>query len=355
MRKNSPEYKLWIERRNKKNLKKRTKRKLAKKRKQSSLSNYNREIKKEAIYNPKTDNFTFTAPLDFSIVNNPVETTGFFNKIIGFITDKRNFGKKLFIDISKIQSLTTDALMYLLALVNNLSEHFANKYHFSGNEPTDARIRKLFTESGFYKFVKYRGTEPLTHSNDNIQIVSGEQYSNDFAKQLTDYVCDKAQTTKENCKFLYEMLIELMNNTQKHAYDNDNLLFPLWYCFAEYDSQSSVTFTFMDTGSGIPTTVQKNFSERIDFLKLKGENKYVISALNGEFRTATRQMHRGKGLPKIREFCSKGVIKNLHILTNKADVIVRPSSYDGKDLQVQLRGTLYQWEIDLSQLKGAQI
>lgn len=143
-----------------------------------------------------------------------------------------------------------------------------------------------------------------------------------------------------------------MSNTHKHAYSEGGVLVPQWYCFAEYRAEGKISFTFMDTGCGIPTTVQKNFAERIDVLKIKSENKYVISALNGDFRTATKQGYRGKGLPKIREYCSMGVIKKLHIITNKANVYVHQSRYNGNDLQVPMQGTLYCWDIDVLTLKG---
>ena len=351
MRKNSPQYKQWVYRRNRKNLIIRSRKKLFKKQRKTNFANYNYKIKKEFVYNNKSKNFTFIAPLNFSIVNNPEETISFFNSIIGFITDKRNYRKKLFIDISKIQSLTTDALMYLLSIVNNLNENFHDKYTFSGNAPSSPEVRKKFNESGFYSFVKYFGRELLTHNDDNVQIVSGESYDTETAKKITDFVILKAGLRRNQCKFLYEAVIELMNNTQKHAYNKNDLLYPRWYCYVEYHNSNLITFTFMDTGAGIPTTVQKKFAEKLDLLKLIDENKYVVSALKGEFRTATKKYQHGKGLPKIRDFCAKEVMNDLIIVTNKANVFVQKDSIKGKDLPVQLKGTLYNWKIDINRLK----
>ena len=82
------------------------------------------------------------------------------------------------------------------------------------------------------------------------------------------------------------------------------------------------------------------------------ENKYVISALNGEFRTATRQGFRGKGLPKIREYSTNERIMDLHIVSNKAYVEVFQTAYQGNDLEEAIQGTLYYWSIDLNRLRG---
>lgn len=353
MRINSPEYRQWKKRQNKKNLLNRTKRKKAKRHRRTIQNRYNYEIKKAADYNSSTKKYEFHAPLNFSIVNNSEETSAFFNKIISFITDKRNFGKSIFIDVSQISQLTIDALMYLLAIVNNLCENFKDRYSFSGNAPADTRVRKLFSESGFYHFVRRQGGDPLTKNNDTLQIVSGENCDTNLAKRLSDFVCEKAGVGKRCCSFLYNMIIELMSNTHKHAYpEGKQILYSRWYCFAEYDKQNTISFSFMDTGAGIPSTVKKKFAERIDILGIKGEHRYVVSALDGEFRTATRKGYRGKGLPKIREFCSAQKIKNLHILANRADVVVCKQGYSSKDIAVPLCGTLYYWQIDLATLKG---
>ena len=236
--------------------------------------------------------------------------------------------------------------MYLLAIVNNMNGKIKNRYSFSGNAPKDPSIRKLFNESGFYSFVKYTGTRPITKNADTVQIVSGYRSDNDLAKHICDFVIGKTGLDKKACRFLYVMMVEMMANAYKHAYNSYDLLYPRWYCFAQYSKEDgSVSFTFMDTGEGIPSTVSKKFAEKLDILGLKGEYKYVISALNGDFRTATMEKNRGKGLPKIREFCSDNKIKEMRIITNKADVSVLTQGYQAQDLVQPLKGTLFCWKI----------
>lgn len=352
MKQNSYKYREWKKRQNRKNLLRRSKRKKAIKRARSAQIKHDIELKKTQNYNSNSKKYEFHAPLIFSLVDNAGETSAFFSSLISFIRDPRNFGKSLFIDISSISSLTIDALMYLLAIVNNLNSNFQNKYSFSGNAPSNQKVKQMFSESGFYHFVHYQGTEPLFKNEDSIQIVSGEDCDTSLAKRLSDFVCKKGNVSKRTCSFLYNMIIELMSNTHKHAYNHDSILHPRWYCYAEYEHPNIVSFSFMDTGAGIPSTVKKNFAEQIDFLRLKADNKYIISALNGDFRTATKQGYRGKGIPKIKEFCSAKRIRNLHILSNKADVRVLDDGYLASDLESPLIGTLYYWQIDISLLGG---
>lgn len=353
IKKRTAKYRLWIKHRNEKNLKRRTAQKSAIKAKRTKVAEYNRSLKRTISYNEETRNYEFSAPLRFSFIKNPNETSDFFNQIIAFISNRNNFGKKIFIDISGIEELTIDALMYLLAIVNNLNENFRFKYRFSGNAPKDPAVRKLFNESGFYNYVKYQGNALLTQKSDTIQIVSGQNSDTDTAKQLSDFVSNRANVPQKVCRFIYVMMIELMSNTHKHAYNDSDILSPQWYCFAQCDS-NVVNFTFVDTGEGIPSTVRKNFAEKLDILRIKGECKYVTSALDGKFRTATNLLHRGKGLPKIREICASEKIKNMRIITNKADVLVEKDKYTSKSLNKAIRGTVYYWQIDLSSMKGEQ-
>ena len=348
-------HKLWLIKRNRKRLVLRTQSKQHVKNRRTRENEYNRSLKIANDYNPQNNSFTFSAPLVFSFVQNASETSKFFNKLLRFIVDKRNFGRSIYIDISKITDLTIDALMYLLAILNNLNNRYLGKYSFAGNSPNDAAIRKRFNDSGFFRYVKRKRSFPLQRDKDNIQIVTGTLNDPLVAKSMSDYVCRVASIDKKDCQFLYVMMNELMSNTNKHAYDiHETILDPHWYCFAEYDNDNTIAFTFMDTGEGIPSTVQKNFGERVDLLKLKGDDKYVISALNGDFRTATKEPFRGKGLPKLRSFCSQGKIHNMRIVTNEANVTVDKDRFFSVDISPALRGTLYYWEIKLSDLKGVK-
>lgn len=352
MRKNTSEFRQWIQKRNQKELVRRTEKKLAKKAKLTAYHKSNKKKKDSLLVDLSKYDSCFQAPMNFSFIDNKEETIRFFNDLLDYITDPQNFGKSIFINISYIISLTTDALMYLLAIVNNLNQNFRNKYNFSGNAPLDITIRKKFIESGFYNFVRHQGNISLSRTKDNIQIVTGEISDTETAKQVVDFVCRKSGLSKRECNFLYIMMIELMSNTHKHAYNNDDTILARWYCFAEYDEDETISFTFMDTGDGIPATVRKNFLERIDFLKLKEDYSYVASALRGDFRTGTCQPNRGKGLPKIRDFCESNKIQNLQIITNRADVSLKTNEIFTHENENAFTGTLYKWDINISNLKG---
>lgn len=348
MKLNSQEYRQWKVRQNKKNLRRRTRKK--------EIIRFRRSKQIMARVRAKAHTETFHAPEIFSFIQNPEGTTTFFEQLTSFIMEKRHFGQDLFIDISKIQFLSIDALMYLIAIVNNLNSKFKAKYTFRGNFPQDEKSKQLIRKAGFHHFVSYVGETPIERDADNVQIVSGDLVIPGIAKRICDFVMEKGKVTKRSCSFLYNMIIELMSNAHNHAYlstgENGEFLYRRWYCFADYDTvQNSILFTFMDTGEGIPSTVKKHGLEYIDFLGLKGDGAYVLSAMQGKLRRSqTKLPYRGKGLPRIYGTCLQNKIQNMRIISNHADVTINTKVQRSNELSHSLRGTLFYWSLDLSNL-----
>ena len=337
---------MWLQSRNKKNLVRRTRYK--------QYQKYCRTAKKSLYskqndfknFNQLTKRYEFKVPLDFSFLTNPEETISFFNEMILLIRKKEKMQFTIYIDIAGVKHLTIDALMYLLAIINNMRNIFKRKVSIMGNSPLDSEINRLFKESGFFNYVKTNSVVPISKNSDKIQIISVKNSDTRIARQISDFVSLKLGLSRSECSFIYIMMIELMSNTFKHAYNGKGLFSNRWYCFCKYDrTEQRVAFTFMDVGAGIPTTVRKNFIEKLDILKLKGEHQYVISALEGKFRTNTELKYRGKGLPKIHETCKSRKIINMRIVTNRADVKDDGVNIKGSELSTSLCGTLYYCEL----------
>lgn len=327
--------------------------------KRRDQNEHNKKLKKKLSYNSKDRRMEFVIPEHFSLVQNPDETARFFDVLLSYIVDKKNFGRRrrIYFDAKKVSKLTVDALMYLLAIINNLGSMFEGHYRFGGNEPRDELSRRKFRESGFYKYVKLEGGHIINKNTENTQIISGEKYDGNLASAMSDFVCSIAKTKTSKCSFLYDMLIEVMTNTQHHAYtkhkERDQVFNKNWYCYGDYNKEKGIiAFSFIDTGYGIPSTIQKRLREKIvDYFSEEYEHQYVISALRGENRTATKLENRGKGLQQIYKYCKENKVTNLHIITNKADVTVNGEELEGKQILFSLRGTLYYWEINLSSLR----
>ncbi len=334
MRKNNSKYKIW-----------------KKKNDAKKLRNRNSKGKRKRHYRKKDGNDmpykVFTPPKEFSILNNPEETISFFNNILNVIknipsTRNSNTIHILKIDMSEIESITGDALMYLLTVMKNTKRQKDKRIFWNGNFPKDEKIKRFLKQSGFLNYMR-TAKQNLIHSDENIEIQSGKLMQGDIAKYICDYTNIKLNTNKVYSKFLYRILTELMTNTKDHAYNNNSKFDYYWYIFVE-NAEDKIRYTFMDNGIGIPTTVLRKFREKIiEILHLDREYKYIESALNGDFRTETRVEHRGTGLPDIYNFSKNNNIRNLTIISNSAYYSTDKRSYD---LNTKLEGTIFYWEIN---------
>ena len=341
------EYKQWLKRRNERNLKRRTRRKSQEKSKKLSAIAYQDSLKKTYGDKFKRGGVNFVAPGNFSLIGNPDDTVKYFNRVLKFITDSRNYGQRVFFDISGIKSLTIDALMYMLSIVSNMKRRFREKFEFSGNFPANDHVRDLLLESGFSKYVRHSRTQ-ISQSNKKLEIRSGQAIDRETAKKICDFTISEGRVRRVDTRFLYEILMELMANTCEHAY-TDTVLLNCWYVFVESDG-TSIKYSFLDTGIGIPLTVNRRFREKIDILKITTDSHYIQSALKGEFeRSSTKEKKRGKGLPRIYRFFKENKIQGMRVLSGRgaygfeSESTALPSK--------ALRGTLFYWEIDIAQLR----
>ena len=335
----------WYKRRNIKNLKNRTKKKLAKKAQRTRVYKRNyiqkqlsiQQNEKKLIEENGNYKIPFKIPKIFSLIDNSNETIDFFNNILQYIKNKYNKGNRLFFDMSDVEYVSNDALMYLIAIIKNTKI----KFNSSGNLPKNKDCRNLVIESGFLDYLNTLKELELTTTTNKLRIRIGNNINREVAKSICDFFIDSCGIPRIKCKFMYDIIIELMTNTIQHAYNN-SMLISYWYVFLER-SDNIVKMVFLDTGDGIPETLRKNWLEKIKLLNVKDDCELIQSALNGDFRTRTEQKYRGKGLPKIYKYYKEGKIKNLKIISRHGVI-----SSNNNNLKSKLQGTLFSWEININ-------
>ena len=146
------------------------------------------------------------------------------------------------------------------------------------------------------------------------------------------------------------MCIELMLNTIQHAYNDSYEYEKKWYIFADNkkSKNETITFVFLDTGLGIPTTVSKRICDKMKKIVFDTiDSNLLISALRGEFRSETKQKHRGKGLSGIYNLAKLKNIKGLKIISNKAYF----NDNNLINLEKSFKGTLFYWEMNKEDFK----
>jgi hypothetical protein len=296
----------------------------------------------------KRNRYTFSAPDIFSIDDNPELTIKFFNDIIKRKNSKK-FGATFYIEVSKVTKIDIEALMYIIAILNDTKYNSKWNYKYSGNFPNDGNSKRIFIESGFLSYVK-SDMKKIVPASNKIRIIDGKFNDNEVARKICIFVREICKLNSIETRPLYSFIIELMGNTKDHAYNDNknNLSANSWYLYAE-ESEDYIHFVFLDTGVGIPQTVYKQWHEK--FLKPKNDSELIYSALIGEFRTETKVKYRGRGLPQINDCCQIGLLKDVVIYSGtgccKIEYNEKKLGYEYvlNENKNRIFGTLFKWKI----------
>ncbi len=285
------------------------------------------------------------APEVFSFIENTEETIEYFIDIINQVK-KKIYKQRFYINASDVSIVTTDALVYILAILYNIKYNISMKYEFKGTLPQKESAKKVFLESGFLNYVQTRRIITPTKTDDKIQIITGKNTDSVIAKNICDFVSTRFNKDYKFTIDLYKTLIELMSNTVHHAYDEKGVMAHCWYLYA-IDKGESILFAFIDTGSGIPSTVKKKWIEKLPFAVTDSE--LIYSAFLGESRTETGMYNRGHGLPALYEKVRSGRLKDFYVLSgagscrsveSENSIILKKENYKQK-----IFGTIVKFEI----------
>ena len=288
------------------------------------------------------------APRIFSFFDNPIDTIDFFDDII--IDIKRKiFGKTFFINSSQVEEVSVDVLIYLIAIMQNISINMQMQYSFIGNIPKNADAAKIYLESGFMDYVSAK-VKKLPKNNDKRRIVYGNSSDPVRASEFCKFVMDKLNVDRVSIQPIQKILIELMSNVYHHAYkkDQDDIMKKKWYLYAECN-KDRVKFIFVDTGVGIPKTVRKKFGERIASLfnsDIVSDAELIYSTLSGDFRTETNELYRGNGLPGVYKLAQQEPIMRFELISGRGKcTIVNDGTIKKEEFANAICGTIFVFDV----------
>ena len=292
------------------------------------------------------------APRELSVFDATETSLRFFEDVMEKIKQCK-VKAALYFDLSQVEVITPDAVMYLIAIINNTKKLRVFEISCEGNMPKNPTARAVFQDAGFFKFVYAPYSRKLNDSTKHMKIQNGTDADNMLAGAFCEFVHNNCAKDYTDTKRLYPMIVELMTNTHQHAYnptsDSDGHLEMNcnWYIFAQ-DIGTAIHFVFLDTGVGIPRTVARKIRETVsDFFNANNDAVYLESALKGDYsRSETKLNYRGKGLPGIYEDCQNGQLCNLKIISCKAKCIVNgDTSISTQTINSYFEGTLFSWDI----------
>ena len=108
------------------------------------------ELEKGDVVNSENE-YLANIPEIFSFRKNPEETIVFLNNIIRRI-EKKIFKQKFYINAVNVREVTTEALIYIIAVIYNIKANRPLQYSFRGNLPLAKKPRAVFEKSGYLNF-----------------------------------------------------------------------------------------------------------------------------------------------------------------------------------------------------------
>lgn len=306
-------------------------------------NNKNNKVKHYSNQEWCLPDYIINVPESFSFTSNLNETVTFFYNMM--IKLKNAYPKKVFlIESRNVKNVTTDAIMYLIALMKNCKISRDRMYSFEGTYPIDQNAKKIYMESGLLNFVKSKAKK-LPENNSKMSIMSGRNNNSVSAGAICNFISEKLNATRIYVKEIYEVIVEMMSNVYYHAYSIDEeFMVPEWFMYAEYVNDE-INFLFLDTGLGIGKTVKKNslYEKVINKIGIINDSKLIRSTLDGDFRTQTGKSNHGKGMPFISDFAKKDKVTNFHIISGSGHCWLNDSTvnFQSEELKNKINGTIY--------------
>lgn len=280
------------------------------------------------------------APDYFSVIKNTEEVLGYLNNA----RDHLKKGQNVTLDISNVSVLTPPTVALMVASINN--PNFIYDSVVKGNAPNRPELHKLFTESGFYDFVQStrtfpRGSDGMLHKETHQKVVSS------VAKDAVDSGVKHVFNSTKPIDSLYEILIEMMSNTNNHA-DLNSEGSCYWWLYVYNDPQQSLTsYTFLDLGVGIfKSAAVSNFLKNMTRGTVLYPNTRIAEDLLAgriKSRAEVDAEIRGKGIPQIVENAKDACFGEFYIISN--DVKMNLKTMEIVGLKNPLNGTMLYWEL----------
>jgi ABC-type transporter Mla MlaB component len=314
---------------------------------------------------------------ELDLLDYPVTTIQQLNQLT--IISTKHLGRELLhvhIDLSDVTEIDACALLYLVALVDDLSRR---GIRVRGNYPKSKVARAVFVEAEFDQYMKGSvQSKPSSSPHLRITKKSGEAYlePSDWTS-LFEFLGSSGSLSMPQRDTVYQAFGECIENVRQHAFAKGSS--GNWYALAiRHSSNTSARAVVLDLGRGIPKTVRRSvvdgmrkglaavFESYQQWFSINGETLDAadlhdfsmireligndVSCLNmatlGMLRRADGCEGRGTGLTDLRKAVQTECPGSLHVYSGTGAI-----SCDNRvicDMQVipRMRGTMVCVELE---------
>jgi hypothetical protein len=313
--------------------------KAAKNREFNSLSQ-GELISKKNVESIQNNALQVVIPKDFTLLNNLEGTLGLIRYCKDYVMSSF---KNVIFKFEDVEMIGNGAITLLISLIGEMLEAGVK---VGGTLPNNQKARDFFINSGFYEYfnkdlsqVSKNKNAIVTHGTDK----TGANKTAPLVRRAMETVFGRNERNQK----IQGMLVELMANTVNHAFITEGH-HKSWYLSVNHeDHKNKVSFSFVDNGVGILSTIRVKFADRLSNMTLFGSDADILKeSFNGEFGSRTREINRGMGLPVVRKTYENGYISDLKVITN--NVFLDFKHNKTVLLKTPFSGTFYYWELDIS-------
>lgn len=352
---NSPRYarrKLWLLRRDRKNLRRRSR-----KRKRGPAGRPSIELNRYTQNSVTTEDrrFVIQLPESLDFEENYETTVSHLQALRRAVQTRKRMRSLLF---NELRFISPSAALVLASEVDRWNQSI--KGRIRANVPTwHEEIKQLLCEMGYFELLRL--PKPTFDESSKkvvfLKFTRGDVGAPNAGALAKQFRIDVEQMAGSSIKkhFLFEGLSEAITNVGQHAYP-DPATFGQWWLSASFDRKASVLCVmFYDRGVGIPTTLPRaHFFENIKALFNQWRDSEKIEAAMRGGRSATEKIERGKGLRNFIEFATSHKRGRLSIYSLRGMYRMSwkkehsaPESTERRDYENSIGGTLIEWLITL--------
>lgn len=282
------------------------------------------------------DIINLLAPENLSLINNPDEVLAYIKRGRENIKN----GNPVRFDISQIKELTPDAIPLLISHLRDFKYNKGIPIH--GNAPENDKFRKLFTESGFYSYVKSKAKyktakDNIMHNESNVKVKP------DIAGDAVEIIFGHCKYGEEFVEPVYNIFIELMSNTHHHANLNKYGSSKWWLYLFNDEENEEISLSFLDLGVGIfKSLIVQSYIKKLGLnLKLVDNTILVPELLSGKIQSRIEidREIRGKGIPQIVEYSKLDCFEEFYLISNNIKIDLKTNT--STKLKENLMGTFY--------------
>jgi len=286
-------------------------------------------------------------PKDFCLKTQPQLSIRYF----GVVESCFREGYNVLYDLAEIENISEETVAVIIAQIKDSNIHMGRikQISFPNREDLKSKLHQWGIEKKVHKHLS-------EHDTMNIPIfkVQNKLVASVEAKNIVIWASNILYGQVRKIKELYEILIELMANTNNHASSSNDPLHP-WFFLAFYNSDNqSIKFIFIDLGVGLfeslPVKQYLNkhpvlFSElRSTLYKRGAELTKIYSELAaGMITSRTGLKNRGRGMPLINKHAQCGIFNSFTIISN--DGFVDAKNNKVSVMNENFKGTLFSFEI----------